>query len=150
VVAGDPAFAAAHAQQMEDIQRLAAPFGAVVLLADAAPIDEGAFSGSDMAEPERVGAWNDVLRDLDARWANVGVVPWSGMLEDIEAAEGSVRADGVHIDLAELTRLVPDHIEPLITEGVAAVRAEAEAVGCRVRDRDAGGWRLDLARCRTG
>ncbi len=140
-VAGDPEFAAAHEAMMTQLLELVAPFGGVVLVADAPPIVAGSFVTSEMAAPDRLAGWNAQIAAWDARWQPVEVVGYSAAVAWAEF-EGPQRDDGVH-----LTRLAADQVAaeltPVIVSQIARLRQELVASGCL----DVRSGALRLRRC---
>ncbi len=141
---GDAAWLGAHEAWMPGAVAALAGTGAVIVLADAPPIDGGGFSGSAMARAERLAAWNGMLAAWAQRWANVGVLGYADAIVEREAQQGSIRPDGVHLDPDDLDALMVDRYTGQLDALVASLRARAGEVGCRI---DGEMPRLDPARC---
>ena len=94
---GDPAYVAHHDDFMTQLQAVVGT-SIPIAVTDGPPIAAGNFSGSEMARPERVAAWNAVLTSWAATWPNVHVLPYAQGIATLEGAEpGSQRPDGVHL-----------------------------------------------------
>jgi peptidoglycan/LPS O-acetylase OafA/YrhL len=144
---GDAAWVAAHEAWIPRAVAALAATGAVVVVADAPPIDGGAFSGSAMAHPERLAAWNATLAGWAQRWANVGVLGYAGPIAEREAQQGSIREDGVHLVPEALDELMAGTYADQLDLLVRSLRDRASASGCRTDGEPA---RLDPTRCDLG
>ncbi len=64
IAPGAPEYVSAHETEMASLQQLLAPLGAVTIVANAPVLNEGAFSGSEMATARRRDAWNAQIAAL--------------------------------------------------------------------------------------
>lgn len=140
-VAGSPEFTAAHDTMMADLLALTAPFGGLVLVADAPPITAGSFAKSDMAGAERVAAWNAQIARWDARWQPVATIPYAAAVARAEQT-GSQRDDGVHLNRRAADEVAAE-LTPIVVAEIEDLRAALSADGCLVPSSGS----LDLARC---
>ena len=112
---------------------LAARSGAVLLLADAPAFGPGGFGGGPLAKPERLVAWNAVLKGWADRWAMMRVIPYAELLGATEfAAGGTLRPDGAHLVPEGAESLVRDRLLPALPGWIAAARATMIESGCPV------------------
>ena len=147
-VPGDPEYTAAHDALIDQLVETLAVTGTTLLVADAPRVDEGQFSGSQMAQPDRVIAWNAQITRWTSRWQNVRILDYAGPLAAAESQVGLLRPDGVHVGPDALAELTGSTYLPSIVSLLETVRLELGASGCLVEsgtDRH-----FDLARCRTG
>ena len=140
-VAGDPEFAAAHDAMMAQLLGLTTPSGGVVLVADAPPIVAGSFAGSEMADSDRLDAWNGQIAAWDARWQPVGIIRYAEAVARAEIG-GSRRDDGVHLDQRAADEVAAE-LTPAIVAQVARLRSDLLVSGCR----DPKSGSLTLRRC---
>ena len=141
-VAGDAEFTEAHDMMMNALVGLAAPSGAVVLVADAPAFAKSSFSDSQMGRPERIAAWNAQIARWDATWQPVARLDYASALAQVES-DGPRRSDGVHLDAASSDRLAR-LLTPEIIDSLGALRHRVDASGCR-SERDGS---LALGHCR--
>lgn len=102
-VAGDERFTEFHDQELAAL--LAIVGGLPVIVADAPPIVAGAWASEEMADPDRLAAWNAQVARWDERWPTVVTMPYAAALLEYEAVHGNIRADGVHPEVEALTDL---------------------------------------------
>lgn len=140
---GDEAYRRAHDDALAGLLELAAPTGAVVLVADAPPIVAGTFATSAMAQQPRIDGWNAQIAAWDTAWAPVETLPYAAAVASVEQL-GPAREDGVHL-AAGAADLVAQRIAPVIFEKVARLRRALVDSGC-ISGRTG---ELDLPRCRA-
>ncbi len=121
-IAGDPSFAAARDVAMQELLDVLDP-SVPLLIADAPRVDAGVFVTREMADPGRLAAVNAQVAAWDERWSQVARFDYRGPLEAAEAADGSMRSDGVHPDADRLEQLARSvYVDQLIAQ-TAEVRA---------------------------
>jgi len=102
-VAGDDRFIEFHDQELAALLTIVG--GLPVIVADAPPIVAGAWASEEMADPDRLAAWNAQVARWDERWPTVVTMPYAAALLEYETVHGNIRADGVHPEVEALTDL---------------------------------------------
>ena len=82
---------------------------------------EDFFGGADFAEPERVAAWNAVMQSWAARWPQIHLVDWAGMVTASEVIPGDLRGDGVHMQQEDLDKIIGRDFVPLLDRVAGSV-----------------------------
>ena len=111
-VAGDPTFVASHDAAMASF--LGAVGDVPVLVTDGPAVQAGVWATQEMADPQRIGAWNLQVSRWDQASPQIIALPYSAALAAFEWAHGPIRADGVHPDVQHLTTLVSEWLMPFV------------------------------------
>lgn len=122
-VSGDPVFVAAHDAAMASF--LGAVGDVPVLVTDGPAVQPGVWATTEMADPQRVGAWNLQVARWDQASPQVIALPYAAALAAFEWAHGSIRADGVHPAVEQLATLVGEWLMPFI-DAVAGGALESQ------------------------
>jgi peptidoglycan/LPS O-acetylase OafA/YrhL len=114
---GDRVWEAQHLPLAASMTTLLAPYGAPLFIADAPPINAGAFAGSPMARRDRLAAWNAMVDSWTKDSASVHRLPMAGEVVALERAAGhSLRPDGVHLNDEGAADVVRDVVLPAVLE----------------------------------
>lgn len=111
-VSGDAAFVRAHDAAMASF--LGAVGDVPVLVTDGPSVQPGVWATQEMADPQRVGAWNLQVARWDQASPQVITLPYAATLAAFEWEHGPIRADGVHPDVQHLTTLVVEWLMPFL------------------------------------
>ncbi len=113
-VAGDAAFTAFHDTEMAALVDLLRGNHLPLLVSDSPPLTAGGWASAEMADAERVAAWNAQVARWDVAWSDVSTLPLAAAVATYEAEHGSIRSDGVHPDVGPLTELARAVLLPLV------------------------------------
>jgi hypothetical protein len=112
--AGDAAFTAFHDSEMVALVDLVRARHVRLLVADSPPLTAGGWASPEMADPDRLTAWNAQVAGWDDLGSDVTVLPLATAIATYEAAHGSIRSDGVHPDVGPLTELARQQLVALV------------------------------------
>jgi hypothetical protein len=116
VLPGSAAYRAAHDGQLDAVLKVLRGWGVPLLVADTPPLGVGSYSTFEMADPARAEAFNSMI----GRWAaandDVRVLAYGGAITDHESAHGSIRPDGSHPLLEQLTVIARSTLVPAVLD----------------------------------
>jgi hypothetical protein len=92
-----------------------------LLVADTPVLGVGSYSTFEMADPARADAFNLMIGEWAAENADVRVLPYGGPISDFEVVHGSIRPDGSHPLLEQLTGIARSTLVPSLV-GLAVSR----------------------------
>ena len=110
----DAEFVERHDAAMQELMTACDERGIKLLLLNSPEVHDGALSGAQFAQPERVSAWNSLMQKWLTTWPQIHSVDWAGIVASVEAASGPLRGDGVHMLQADLDKVVDAKIIPLL------------------------------------
>jgi hypothetical protein len=88
--------------------------GITLMLMNSPEVHGGALGGAPFSQPERVEAWNAVMQSWAARWPQIHLVDWAGMVTASEVIPGDLRGDGVHMQQEDLDKIIGRDFVPLL------------------------------------
>ncbi len=118
---GDAEYAEFHRSELGELRRLLNQSGVELLIADAPDIHSGPYATREMAQAWRVAELNAVFADAAATWPDVGLIGYRAAVAEMEALQGSIRRDGVHVEVAPLAELVRQTLLDEILVAAAAL-----------------------------
>jgi peptidoglycan/LPS O-acetylase OafA/YrhL len=117
---GSSGYLAQHDSELGALMDLLAVPDVPLLIADAPPLRVGGFVTKAMTDPDRLAAWNGLIRRWDESRDDVRVWPYADAIIDHESSHGSIRPDGSHPEIEPLTAIaratLVDRLRSLIVE----------------------------------
>jgi len=110
----DPKFLAVHDVAMTQMMGEFDTRGITLMLMSSPEVHGGALGGAPFSQPERVAAWNAVMQSWVARWPQIHLVDWAGMVATSEVIPGDLRGDGVHMQQEDLDKIIGRDFVPLL------------------------------------
>ncbi len=101
---GDPQYIAFHDSEMAAFVSILQAHAVPLLVADSPRIRAG-MATPEQADPRRTVAWNAQIHRWDDSSPYISTFSYAGPIQTAEAAQGSIRHDGVHPEIAPLTDL---------------------------------------------
>ena len=117
----DPKFLAVHDVAMTQMMGEFDTRGITLMLMSSPEVHGGALGGAPFSQPERVAAWNAVMQSWVARWPQIHIVDWAGMVATSEVIPGDLRGDGVHMQQEDLDKIIGRDFVPLLDRVVDLV-----------------------------
>jgi len=123
-VIGDPVFDDLHRAEMARLMEVAVASGARVVFFNSPGVYSGAFKDAQFSDPARIEAWNAMIAGFATTWPQIGVIDWASILAAAETAgggePGSLRGDGIHMEAADMRRLMGDGVLPALEQILGA------------------------------
>ncbi len=110
----DPKFLAVHDVAMTQMMGEFDSRGVTLMLMNSPEVHGGALGGAPFSQPDRVEAWNAVMQSWVARWPQIHLVDWAGMVAASEVIPGDLRGDGVHMQQEDLDKIIGRDFVPLL------------------------------------
>lgn len=110
----DPKFLAVHDVAMTQMMSEFDVRGITLMLMNSPEVHGGALGGAPFSQPERVAAWNAAMQSWAARWPQIHLVDWAGMVTASEVIPGDLRGDGVHMQQEDLDKIIGRDFVPLL------------------------------------
>jgi peptidoglycan/LPS O-acetylase OafA/YrhL len=110
----DPKFLAVHGVAMTQMMGEFDTRGITLMLMNSPEVHGGALGGAPFSQPDRVKAWNAVMQSWVARWPQIHLVDWAGMVAASEVIPGDLRGDGVHMQQEDLDKIIGRDFVPLL------------------------------------
>jgi hypothetical protein len=110
----DPKFLAVHDVAMTQMIGEFDSRGITLMLMNSPEVHGGALGGAPFSQPDRVEAWNAVMQSWVARWPQIHLVDWAGMVAASEVIPGDLRGDGVHMQQEDLDKIIGRDFVPLL------------------------------------
>ena len=110
----DPKFLAVHDVAMTQMMGEFDSRGVTLMLMNSPEVHGGALGGAPFSQPDRVKAWNAVMQSWVARWPQIHLVDWAGMVAASEVIPGDLRGDGVHMQQEDLDKIIGRDFVPLL------------------------------------
>ena len=124
---GSPEYDTFHTSEAVQISASLEKIGVPLLIADAPQLSPniGGYFGND---PQRVDAWNTVIKRWDASSVFIKAVPYAKWFSPPESDAGrSERPDGVHITFDFARTLTSEHLRAAIQTAYAQVMTDMKA-----------------------
>jgi hypothetical protein len=121
VLPGGAEYRTAHDRQLEAVMATLRAWRVPLLVADTPVLGVGSYSTFEMADPARADAFNLMIGEWAAENADVRVLPYGGPISDFEVVHGSIRPDGSHPLLEQLTGIARSTLVPSLV-GLAVSR----------------------------
>lgn len=120
-IVSDPKFLAVHDVAMTQMMGEFDSRGITLMLMNSPEVHGGALGGAPFSQPERVAAWNAVMQSWVARWPQIHLVDWAGMVTASEVIPGDLRGDGVHMQQGDLDEIIGRDFVPLLDRVAGSV-----------------------------
>ncbi|MEI8392302.1 MAG: hypothetical protein WCG40_07360, partial [Actinomycetes bacterium] len=117
----DPKFLAVHDVAMTQMMGEFDSRGITLMLMNSPEVHGGALGGAPFSQPDRVAAWNAVMQSWVARWPQIHLVDWAGMVKASEVIPGDLRGDGVHMQQGDLDKIIGRDFVPLLDRVAGSV-----------------------------
>lgn len=116
---GDAEFEARQRATLETLFSVGSTTGSKFAFLSSPRVYGGTLGAAPFSSKKRIDAWNKSIQSYVAQWPDASIIDWAAFVIEAEenaGGRGSLRPDGVHLELADLEVIAADRLVPAINQ----------------------------------